>query len=72
MSSNFADFTTYNSAPVVCQRCLQSFKDGTELFFMQDNRPDGRGKSVCAGCRQYYLKKTQARNLENPSRSCTI
>jgi hypothetical protein len=65
MSSNneYAEFTTQNSNPVVCQRCFQSFKDGTELFFMQDKRPDGVGKRVCAGCRQYYLKKTEAREL---------
>lgn len=64
-----AEFTTYNTNPVVCQRCYQSFKDGTELFYMQDNKPDGMGKKICAGCRQYYLKKTEARQLENESRT---
>jgi hypothetical protein len=71
MSNNeYADFTSFNSNPVVCQRCLQSYNDGTELFFMHDNKPDGSGKRVCAGCRQYYLQKTEARQLENASRKC--
>jgi hypothetical protein len=70
MSSNqeFADFTSYSSNPVVCQRCLQSFADGTDLYFMQDTKADGSGKRVCAGCRQYYLKKTESRQLD--SRLC--
>ena len=72
MTSNkeYVDFSTHNSNPVVCQRCLQSFKNGTELFYMHDSKADGVGKRVCGGCRQYYLKKTEARQLENTSRSC--
>jgi hypothetical protein len=31
-----AYFTTDNNNPIVCQCCLQSFEDGTELNFMQD------------------------------------
>jgi hypothetical protein len=38
-----ADFTTGNSNPVVCQCCLQPFKDGTELCYMQDRKPDQGG-----------------------------
>ena len=68
-NNELADFTTHNSNPIVCQRCFQSFKEGTELFFMHDSKPDGIGKKICAGCRQYYLKKTQARQLENTSRT---
>ena len=61
MSSNVeaAYFTTDNSNSVVCQRCLQSFEEGTELYFMHDRKPDGKGKRVCGGCRQYYLRKTE-------------
>ena len=59
-----AYFTTDNNNPVVCQRCLQSFEDGTELYFMQDKKPDGRGKHVCAGCCRYYLEKTEAREKQ--------
>jgi hypothetical protein len=64
-----AEFPTGNAKPTVCQRCLQSFKKGTELYFMQDKRPDGAGKSVCAGCRQYYLRKTETRQREHTLRS---
>ena len=28
---------------------------------MRDSKPDGPGKHVCAGCRQYYLRKTEQR-----------
>ena len=55
-----AYFTTANNNPVVCQHCLQLFEDGTELYFIQDKKLDGQGKHVCAGCRQYYLEKTEA------------
>lgn len=67
MSSNsdFASFTSCNSAAVVCQRCLRSFKKETELFFMHDNKPDGAGKRICAGCHQYYREKTESRNKSN-------
>lgn len=66
MSSNkdYAEFTSHNSNPVVCQRCYQSFKDGTELYYMHDQKADGVGKRVCAGCRQHYHEKTKARELE--------
>jgi hypothetical protein len=74
MSSNkeFAEFTSRDSNPVVCQRCLQSFENGTELFFMHDRKPDASGKRVCAGCRQHYLKKTETRQreIETTSRMC--
>jgi hypothetical protein len=54
------DFTTQGDAsPVVCQRCFQSFEAGTELFYMQSNNADARGKKVCFGCHQYYLKKME-------------
>ena len=44
-----AYFTTDNSSSVVCQRCLQSFEEGTELYFMHDRKPDGRvNESVVA------------------------
>ena len=59
-----ADFTTGNSNPVVCQRCLQSFEEGTELYFMQDRKANQGGKRICAGCRQYYLRKTEARETQ--------
>ena len=66
MSSNVkvAEFTTGNSEPIVCQRCLQSSEAGTELYFMHDSKPDRRGKRVCASCRQYYLRKTETRQVE--------
>jgi hypothetical protein len=66
MSSNHevADFTTGNSNPVVCQRCLQSFKEGTELYYMRDSKAERAGKSICGGCRQYYIGKTQARETK--------
>jgi hypothetical protein len=60
-----AEFTTGNAKPIVCQRCLQFFKKGTELYFMQDKKPDVAGKRVCAGCRQYYLSKTETRQREH-------
>lgn len=63
------DFTTGNSNPVVCQRCLQSFEDGTELYFMQDRKANQGGKRICAGCRQYYLRKTEARETQLASSS---
>jgi hypothetical protein len=66
-NTEFVDFTTGDVNPVVCQRCLQSFPTGTELFFMHDNKPDGAGKRVCAGCRQYYIRKTQIRQQESGS-----
>jgi hypothetical protein len=53
------DFTTQGDAPPVV--CLQSFEAGMELFYMQSNDADARGKKVCSGCRQYYLKKTDTR-----------
>jgi hypothetical protein len=56
-----ADFTTNDARPVICQRCRESFKSGTELYYMRDSKPDGPGKHVCAGCRQYYLRKTEQR-----------
>jgi hypothetical protein len=59
-----ADFTTGNSNPIMCQRCLQSFEDGTELYFMQDRKADWGGKKICAGCRQYYLRKTETRKTQ--------
>ena len=42
MSSNVevVEFTTGDSEPIVCQRCLQSFEAGTELYFMHDSKPD--------------------------------
>ena len=59
------DFTTQGDAsPVICQRCLQSFEAGTELFYMQSNKLDARGKNICSGCHQYYLKKTETRQRE--------
>src|ERR1700730_4427279 len=64
-----ADFTTGNSNPIMCQRCLQSFKDRTELYFMQDRKADHRGKSICAGCCQYYLRKTETRETQLASSS---
>ena len=59
-----AYFTTDNNNSVVCQCCLQSFEDGTQLYFMQDKKPDGRGKHVCAGCHRCYLEKTEAREKQ--------
>src|ERR1700720_2116945 len=64
-----ADFTTGNSNPIVCQHCLQSFEDGTELYFMQDRKADRGGKSICAGCCQYYLRKTDSRETQLASSS---
>lgn len=66
MSSNVevADFTTGIENSVVCQRCFQSFETGTELYFMQDRKPDGRGRRICVGCRQHYLRKTDTRQHE--------
>ena len=53
-------FTAQGHAPpVICQRCLQSFEAVAELFYMQNNKVDARGKKVCSGCHQYYLKKTE-------------
>jgi hypothetical protein len=56
----FADFTTKDARPVICQRCSESFESGTKLFFMHNRKGDGPGKHICAGCRQYYLRKTEA------------
>jgi hypothetical protein len=64
-----AEFTTGNAKPIVCQRCLQSFQEGTELYFMQDRKSSVAGKHVCAGCRQYYLRKTETRQRERTSSS---
>ena len=55
-----ADFTTGNSNPVVCQRCLWSFKEGTELYYMRDSKAEQARKRICRGCCQYYIRKTQA------------
>ena len=77
-STEKADFTTQgDTPPVVCQRCFQSLEQGSDLFYMHDNKPDGRGKMVCSGCRQYYLKKTNARQQElvasgHPSAQITL
>ena len=54
-----ADFTTKGTKPVVCQRCHASFESGTQLFFMHNRKGDGPGKHICAGCRQYYVRKTE-------------
>ena len=59
-SGEAADFTTEVSNPVICQHCYQSFKEGTELYYMYDMNPDHGGKKVCAGCHQYYLRKMEA------------
>jgi hypothetical protein len=55
-----ADFTTKGARPIICQRCHESFASETDLYFMHDRKGDGPGKHVCAGCRQYYLRKTEA------------
>ena len=55
-----AEFTTNGKRPVVCQRCHESFEEGTNLFYMEDRNRDNPGKHVCKGCRQYYLRKTEA------------
>ena len=55
-----ADFTSHGKRPVVCQRCNQSFEEGTKLFYMQDRNPENPGKLLCAGCHQHYLRKTEA------------
>lgn len=62
-----ADITTGNTKPIICQRCLQSFQEGTVLYFMQDRKSSVAGKHVCAGCCQYYLKKTESRQQEHTS-----
>ena len=54
-----APFTTKGTRPVVCQRCHESFEEGTQLFFMEDKNRENPGRHVCAGCRQYYLRKTE-------------
>ena len=59
-SSKVADFTMSVSNSVVCQHCLQSFKEGMELYYMQDSKSNRGGKRVCTGCRQYYLRKMEA------------
>ena len=66
MSSNHevADFTTGNFNPIVCQRCLQSFEEGTELYYMRDRKTDQGGKRICGGCDQYYIRKTEAHETE--------
>ncbi|KAF8233821.1 hypothetical protein L208DRAFT_867959 [Tricholoma matsutake] len=55
-----AEFTTGNTKPVVCQRCLQSFQEGTDLYFMQDRKSSVPGKHICAGCCRYYLRKMES------------
>jgi hypothetical protein len=64
-----ADITTGNTKPIVCQRCLQSFQEGTVLYFMQDRKSSVAGKHVCAGCHQYYLKKMESHQQEHTSSS---
>ena len=59
--TDVVDFTTNDARPVVCQRCRESFENGTDLYYMRDSKPDGAGKHVCAECRQYYLRKTAQR-----------
>ena len=66
-SGKVADFTTGVSNSVLCQHCLQSFEDGMELYYMQDSKSDRGGKRVCTGCRQYYLRKTEARKSQPAS-----
>ena len=56
--TEIVDFTTNDARPVICQRCRESFENGYELYYMRASKPDGPGKHVCAGCRQYYLRKT--------------
>ena len=43
-SGEVADFTTGVSNSVMCQHCLQSFEDGTELYYMQDSKSNWGGK----------------------------
>ena len=54
-----ADFTTKGARPNICERCHASFESGIDLYFMHDRKGDNPGKHVCAGCRQYYLRKTE-------------
>ncbi len=55
-----ADFTSHGKRPIVCQRCHESFEEGTKLYYMQDRNPENPGKLLCAGCHQHYIRKTEA------------
>ena len=48
----------------MCQQCLQSFEEGTELYYIRDSKAERAGKRICGGCRQYYIGKTQARETK--------
>lgn len=76
-STERAEFTTNGKRPVVCQRCHESFEEGTNLFYMEDKNRDNPGKHVCVGCRQYYLRKTEAiqrstMRLSSSPSSCSV